>query len=113
MEFHSVDIPGMEKQRYESIKKSGEYLELTVLIGVENDVDKNGTTYKNPVVATHMCGCGAQEIASLYSTLHAFLKTLKERYPLECLLGDMLMNTESLNVITLDEDDEKDNNKED
>ena len=113
MEFYNIDIPEMEKQRYESIKKSGEYLELTILIGVENDVDKNGTTYKNPVVATHMCGCGAQEIASLYSTLQAFLKTLKERYPLECLLGDMLMNTESLNVITLDEDDEKDNNKED
>lgn len=112
MEFYNIDIPEMEKQRYDSIKKSGEYLELTILIGVENDVDENGTTYKTPVVATHMCGCGAQEIASLYSTLHAFLKTLKERYPLECLLGDMLMNTESLNVITLDDEKDK-NNKED
>lgn len=45
MEFHSIDIPEMEKQRYQAIKRTGEYIELNILIGTEDD-DKEKMAYQ-------------------------------------------------------------------
>ena len=41
MEFHSIDIPEMEKQRYNAIKRTGQYIELNILIGVESEEEKD------------------------------------------------------------------------
>lgn len=78
-----VNMEELERQRYDAIKKTGQYLELNVLIGAENE--NEDTTHKFPVVTTTMCHCGSREISCLYATVRAFLKSFEEKYPLECL----------------------------
>ena len=87
MEFHSIDIPEMERQRYKAIKASGEYVELNILIGVEDDIslDEEVTT-KSPVVTTCLHNCGPKEVACLYATIQSVMKVLERKYPVECLL---------------------------
>lgn len=42
MEFDKIDIIEMEKQRYNSIKEKGKYIELNVLVGGEDEsIDEN------------------------------------------------------------------------
>lgn len=108
MEFHSIDIPEMEKQRYQAIKRTGEYIELNILIGTEEDDKENGISTKQPVVTTCMHKCGPKEVACLYATLNAVSKMLKEKYPLECLLSEIGMKIENLGSIdsSLNEDEE-------
>ena len=108
MEFHSINIPEMEKQRYQAIKRTGKYIELNILIGTEEDDKENGVSTKSPVVATCMRKCGPKEVACLYVTLNTVSKILKEKYPLECLLGEIGMKIENLGSIDslLNEDEE-------
>ena len=48
----NLNIPRMEQQRYEKIKKSGKYMELDVLIGSDNEDLGDGFIVKSPVVST-------------------------------------------------------------
>ena len=104
MEFHSIDIPGMEKQRYKAIKRTGEYVELNILIGTEED----DISTKSPVVTTCMHGCGPKEVACLYTTLQAVSNMLEEKYPFECFLAKMGMRVENMGSVdsSLDDDEE-------
>lgn len=106
MEFYNIDIPEMERQRYNSIKKSGEYIELNILIGVE-DEEENGVSAKSPVVSTCMHNCGPQEVACLYATLHAVSQTLERKYPVECLMGKMGMRIENMGSVDSSLEDDK------
>lgn len=87
MEFSNLNIPEMERQRYKAIKASGEYAELNILIGVEDDIslDEEVTT-KSPVVTTCLHNCGPKEVACLYATIQSVMKVLERKYPVECLL---------------------------
>ena len=42
MEFNNINIPEMEKQCYEAIKRTNKYLEMKILIGAENDKSECG-----------------------------------------------------------------------
>lgn len=106
MEFYNIDIPEMEKQRYNSIKKSGEYIELNILIGVE-DEEENGVSAKSPVVSMCMHNCGPQEVACLYATLHAVSQILERKYPVECLMGKMGMRIENMGSVDSSLEDDK------
>lgn len=107
MEFHSVNIPEMEKQRYEAIKKSGEYIELNVLIGTESDDLGEGLVSKAPIVSTHLHGCGPQEIGCMYVTLQQVLKTLEKKYPAECYVSKLAMRVEDMGSIQLTDEEEE------
>lgn len=108
MEFHSIDIPGMEKQRYKAIKRTGEYVELNILIGTEEDDIEDDISTKSPVVTTCMHGCGPKEVACLYTTLQAVSNMLEEKYPFECFLAKMGMRVENMGSVdsSLDDDEE-------
>ena len=109
MEFHSIDIPEMEKQRYQAIKRTGEYVELNILIGTEEDDQENGISTKSPVVTTCMHKCGPKEIACLYATLQAVSNVLEEKYPFECFLAKMGMRVENMGSVDSSlKDDEED-----
>lgn len=108
METYNVDIPEMEKQRYDSIKASGKYAELNILIGAEDERTENGNISKSPVVSTSMRNCSSEEVACLYVTLKAVLQSLRRRYPMECFLGEATMETTNYGTIDLSEDLSKD-----
>ena len=94
MEFHSIDIPEMERQRYNAIKRTGQYVELNILIGVENEEEKDNTAVKSPVVSMHMHNCGPN---------------LEKQYPVECLMGNLTMKIEgmgSINIPLSDDEEE-------
>lgn len=96
MESYDIDIPELEKQRYESIKKSGKYAELKILVEAENHKSEDGTVNKLPIVTTSLCNCGPEEISCLYITLKATLRLLRNRFPAECFIGEMTMEAEDL-----------------
>lgn len=107
MEYYDVNIPEMEKQRYESIKNSGKYAELKILVGVENDGSKNGVASKSPIVTTSMHNCGPEEVACLYLTLKTVLNSLKNKFPMECFMGEMTMDVQDMGSIDLNENEEE------
>ena len=107
MEIHDIDVPEMEKQRYQSIKNSGEYAELKILVGVENDKSKDGVASKSPIVTTSMHNCGPEEIACLYVTLKTVLNTLKNRFPFACFMGETTMEVQNMGAIDLNKDEEE------
>ena len=104
---YDIDIQGMEQQRYDTIKKSGKYLELNVLIGTEKQIhnEKEGTI---PVISMEMRQCGPTEVSRLYSILHEVIKQLEQEYPAECIYAALKMNTTTVNHIIIPADkDEK------
>lgn len=108
MEFSRIDISEMEKQRYEAIKKSGEYMELNVLIGVESEDLGGGLVSKAPVISTHINNCGPQEIGCMYMTLKEIIKSLEKKYPTECFVSKMAMRVEDIGSTEyLDKDEEE------
>ena len=106
MEFHSVDIPEMKKQRYETIKRSGEYIELNILIGTESDDLGGGLVSKAPVVSTHINNCGPQEIGCMYMTLQQLIKSMEKKYPTECYLSKLAMRVEDMGSIDCSDKEE-------
>ena len=114
MEIDKIDVQGMEKQRYNSIKESGEYLELNVLIGTENEKEGNGVTSKSPVVKTEFHKCGPKEVSCLYVVLQSILTMLEKEYPGECAAAKLCMTVDKMGSKTfvVSEEDEE-NKKED
>lgn len=82
-----IDIEEMERQRYNSIKKSDKYLELNILIGEEKEEFENGHKGRVPVVKTTMIHCSTEVIMALYSTLQSLINHYEEKYPVECFLA--------------------------
>lgn len=103
---YNIDVSEMERQRYHEIKSKGEYIEVNILIGTERDNFK-GHNGKMPVVTTTLHGCGKEEISCMYLTLKALAKQFEEDYPIECMMGEMLMNTESMGTIKIERDPKK------
>ena len=103
-----VDANELERQRYDAIKKSGEYLELKILIGTEKDSYKNHEG-KAPVISTHMHGCGSEEIGSLYIILKSMIDHYKKKYPVACLLADLTMDCKNLGTIECDIETDENN----
>lgn len=93
MEFDSIDIPEFEKQRYKSIKNSGKYIEMNILIGAEKE-KFDGKTGRLPVVSMTLHDCGPEEVASMYVTLKTMMKQYQEDYPTECLLAELFMDSD-------------------
>lgn len=85
-----IDIQGLEKQRYDAIKKTGKYLEFNVLIGTE-DEDIGEGVGRTPVITTDLHGCGSEEISFLYATLQNMLVSLSKQYPVECFMAQIGM----------------------
>lgn len=94
MNIEDID---MEKRRYAKIKASGEYLELNIIIGVEDDEDLGeGCVSKSPIVYTVGRNYGSKEIGCLYMTLKSYMNKLKEDYPTECFVAEMAMHVEDV-----------------
>lgn len=102
----------MEKRRYAKIKASGKYLELNIIIGVEDDEDLgSGFVSKSPVVCTVGYECGPKEIGCLYMTLKSYMDKLKEDYPTEYLVAEMAIHVEdtgSISMTKIEHNDEED-----
>ena len=108
MEIYDVDMAEMEKQRYDSIKASGKYAEIKILVGAEAEKSEDGTMSKTPFISTTMRDCSSEEVACLYVSLKAVLQSLRDKYPVECFLGDTIMETTNYGTIDLSEDLSKD-----
>ena len=109
MEFKGVDVPEMERQRYQSIKKTDKYLEMKLIIGVDGTDLGNGMISKEPVVMTCMNNCGPQEVGCLYMTLQAIMKSLEKQYPAECYVSKLTMRTKDMGSVQWDDNkDEED-----
>lgn len=104
MKFEEIDIPEMERQRYESIKRTGEYMEVNILVGGENEELGEGLVSKMPVVSTCMRNCGPQEVACMYMTLQELVKKLRKDYPSECFAAEMSMRVEDAGSVDTEED---------
>lgn len=103
MKFDRIDIPGMEAQRYKSIKNSGKYLELNVLIGVDDDEELGGgMVSKMPVVQTQGIHCGPKEMGCLYMTLRSYLEQLEKDYPTECFVAKLAMEVKDVGTTRIE-----------
>ena len=101
MNIEDID---MEKRRYAKIKASGEYLELNIIIGVEDDEDLGeGCVSKSPIVYTVGRNYGPKEIGCLYMTLKSYMNKLKEDYPTECFVAEMAMHVEDVGHTSITE----------
>lgn len=101
MKFEGIDIAEMERQRYESIKRSGKYLELRVLIGADDEELGGGMVSKIPVVQTESIHCGPKEMGCLYMTLRSYLEQLEKDYPTECFTAKLAMRVEDTGTTRL------------
>lgn len=91
----NLNIPRMEQQRYEKIKKSNKYMELDVLIGGEDEDLGDGFIAKLPVISTTRKGVGPKEVGCMYMTLRELIKSLEEEFPTECFVAKLSMRTEN------------------
>ena len=108
MEYEDI-IDELEKQRYNSIKKSGKYLEFNVLISGEDDMTENDRSYKVPVISLKAHDIGPKEIGCLYISLLTFLEQYEKDHPVECLVAKLSIVGNNAGEITLpDDDDEED-----
>ena len=98
----NLNIPRMEQQRYEKIKKSGKYMELDVLIGSDNEDLGDGFIVKSPVVSTTIKGVGAKEVGCMYMTLHELIKSLEKEFPLECFVAKLSMRAEHDGAVSIE-----------
>ena len=105
MEEYNVDIKEMEKQRYESIKKSGRYAELSILVGAEKEV-YNGQEGVMPVITLDFEHCGSSEVSCLYAIVNKMKTYLEQEYPMECLHSSSLSCTE-INNFSVPSDNDK------
>ena len=113
MEFENdeIDMHESEKQRYKAIKKTGNYMEVNILIGAENEDVGDGLIAKTPIVSTEICNCGAQEIGCAYMSLIELAKTLEKKYPSACFAAKLAMSVENMGSsehITVIRNDEED-----
>ena len=98
----NLNIPRMEQQRYEKIKKSGKYMELDVLIGSDNEDLGDGFIVKSPVVSTTIKGVGAKEVGCMYMTLHELIKSLEKEFPSECFVAKLSMRAEHDGAVSIE-----------
>lgn len=98
----NLNIPRMEQQRYEKIKKSGRYMELDVLIGSDDEDLGDGLVAKSPVVSTTIKGVGPKEVGCMYMTLHELIKSLEKEFPSACFAAKVCMRTENDGVASIE-----------
>ena len=98
----NLNIPRMEQQRYEKIKKSGKYIELDVLIGSDDEDLGDGFIVKSPVVSTTIKGVGAKEVGCMYMTLHELIKSLEKEFPSECFVAKLSMRAEHDEAVSIE-----------
>lgn len=110
-ENNEIDMQALEEQRYKAIKKTGEYMEVKILVGTENENVGDGLVAKAPIVSTEMCNCGAQEVGCVYMTLQELAKALEKKYPSACFAAKLAMSVEDMGSsehITVIKDDKED-----
>lgn len=98
----NLNIPRMEQQRYEKIKKSNKYMELDVLIGGEDEDLGDGLVAKSPVISTTIKGVGPKEVGCMYMTLHELIKSLEKEFPSACFAAKVCMRTENDGVASIE-----------
>ena len=98
----NLNIPRMEQQRYEKIKKSNKYMELDVLIGSDDEDLGDGFVAKSPVVSTTIKGVGPKEVGCMYMTLHELIKSLEKEFPSACFAAKVCMRTENDGVASIE-----------
>ena len=98
----NLNIPRMEQQRYEKIKKSERYMELDVLIGSDDEDLGDGLVAKSPVVSTTIKGVGPKEVGCMYMTLHELIKSLEKEFPSACFAAKVCMRTENDGVASIE-----------
>lgn len=98
----NLNIPRMEQQRYEKIKKSGKYMELDVLIGSDDEDLGEGFIAKTPVVRTTIKGVGSKEVGCMYMTLNELVKSLEKEFPSECFVAKLSMRAEHDGAVSIE-----------
>ena len=89
-----------EAERYEKIKKSNKYLELTILIGGNPEMGPDGKEGIAPIVSTTAIGIGAKEIGCMYITLRNLIDEYESNYPIECIAAKECMDIQKLGTIS-------------
>lgn len=89
-----------EVERYEKIKKSNKYLELTILIGGNPEMGPDGKEGIAPIVSTTAIGIGAKEIGCMYITLRNLIDEYENNYPIECIAAKKCMDIQNLGTIS-------------
>ena len=100
-----VDISAYEHARYQAIKDSGEYVELSILISGNND-DANSDL---PCVRTEMREANPEMVGKLYTSVKMYLDHLRKEYPMECLLAEFSHEAVTIGQVEcpLDDDEEQ------
>ncbi|MDE6946245.1 MAG: hypothetical protein K2P14_03560 [Anaeroplasmataceae bacterium] len=96
-----VNINELEQQRYNAIKETNEYIEINILIGKEKEKLDNDRIGRMPVITTTMHGCGAEEVACMYSTLTALVEYFEKQYPAECCFAELCMYSNDMGSIEI------------
>lgn len=97
----NLNIPRIEQQRYEKIKKSNRYMELDVLIGSDDEDLGDGFIAKSPVISTTIKGVGPKEVGCMYMTLHELIKSLEKEFPSECFVAKLSMRAEHDGAVSI------------
>lgn len=78
-----------QQKRYYEIKSTGSWIEMTILVGGDNEKDDDGVEVKKPVIMVTGRNIGPAEIGCLYLCTKAMEKSLRDEYPAECLAAEL------------------------
>lgn len=74
-----------------SIKDSGKYAEVNILIGSESEKKLGGYECKEPIVSVDFNDCESEDIGCMYMALLEIAKQLEESYPSICYAAKKAM----------------------
>lgn len=69
---------------------------------------RTGLANRAPVVTTTICGSGTEEIACLYATLEAVLRSLEKQYPAAYMMAKAGISVEDISSAQCFYEDEED-----
>lgn len=101
MEYNKIDIEELNRQREAFIKSVGSYAETKILVD-GNSLLVDGEEGVDPITSTTLHNCTRDSICYLYVAILGVAKALKQEYPIECSLGEKLLNCNQLGTYHLD-----------
>lgn len=93
-----IDECELEKQRYDAIKKSDKYLEVTILVSSESE-ETTEETSTVPVIRVNMNNCTGFDVGYTYLALKHLSEDFMKNYPKECLYAEFTTDYKNLGMI--------------
>lgn len=101
MEYDKVDIEELNRQHEALIKSIGSYAETKILVD-GNSTLADGEEGVDPITSTTLHNCTRDSICYLYVAILGVAKALKQEYPIECSLGEKLLDCSQLGTYRSD-----------